>query len=145
MARGRRNVDAVLLGALACGATFEAAAQKAGVSLATVTRRMQDHKFKKLLNQSRADMVQRTAGTLTAAATEAVRTLLELLKGSGTPSIRLNAAKGGGCRKSRLPMWFVQSHAVKDVARLGVFFLIQAANGKMAPLRDFQQSRPTGA
>jgi hypothetical protein len=93
MARGRRNVDGVLLGALGCGATFEVAAQKAGVSPATVTRRMQDPKFRKLLNQSRADMVQRTAGTLTAAATEAVRTLLELLKGSGTPSIRLNAAK----------------------------------------------------
>jgi hypothetical protein len=92
VARGRRNVDAVLLTALACGATLEVAAQKADVSPATVSRRLQDRRFKKLLGQTRADMVQRTAYTLTAAATEAVRTLY-LLKGSGTPATRLNAAK----------------------------------------------------
>jgi hypothetical protein len=93
MARGRRDVDAVLLSALACGATLEAAAQKVGVSLATVSRRMKDPKFKKLLNQARADMVQRTAGTLTAASTESVRTLLELQKATTPPATRLGAAR----------------------------------------------------
>jgi hypothetical protein len=38
-------------------------------------------------------MVCRTADTLTAAATKALRTLLDLLKASFTPSVRLNAAK----------------------------------------------------
>jgi AcrR family transcriptional regulator len=93
MARGRRNVDAALLSSLACGATFEVAAQRAGVSPATVTRRMGDRKFRKLLNQTIADIVQRTANALTAAATEAVRALLDLLKPSVAPSIRLNAAR----------------------------------------------------
>jgi hypothetical protein len=38
-------------------------------------------------------MVSRTAGTLTAAATEAVRTLLDLLKNSASPAVRLVAAR----------------------------------------------------
>ncbi len=38
-------------------------------------------------------MVQRIAGTLTAAANEAVRTLLELLKGAAPPAARLGAAR----------------------------------------------------
>jgi hypothetical protein len=38
-------------------------------------------------------MVSRTAGTLTAAATEAVRTLLELLKSSASDAVRLGAAR----------------------------------------------------
>jgi hypothetical protein len=54
---------------------------------------MGDHKFRKLLNQTIADIVQRTANALTAAATEAVRALLDLLKPSVAPSIRLNAAR----------------------------------------------------
>jgi hypothetical protein len=91
--RGRRNVDHILALALACGATLEAAGQKAGVSMATVCRRLQDPEFKAQLQQLRADMVQRTAGALTAAATEAVRTLLELQKAASPPAVRLGAAR----------------------------------------------------
>jgi hypothetical protein len=41
----------------------------------------------------RADMIQRTAGALTAASTESVRTLLELQKPSAPPAVRLGAAR----------------------------------------------------
>jgi hypothetical protein len=93
MARGRRGADDRLLQILACGATVAAAAAQAGVSEATAYRRLAEPGFRRRLQALRADMVQRTAGTLTAAANEAVRTLLELLKGAAPPAARLGAAR----------------------------------------------------
>jgi hypothetical protein len=90
---GRRSADERLLALLACGATVEAAAQQAGVGPATVHRRLNDPGFRERLQRVKAEFVQRTAGTLTAAATEAVRTLLELLKAPAPPPVRLGAAK----------------------------------------------------
>jgi hypothetical protein len=55
--RGRRKADQLLLMALACGATVEAAAHKAGVSQATVYRRLNDLDFQKRLQQVLSDMV----------------------------------------------------------------------------------------
>jgi hypothetical protein len=94
MADGQRkkNEDAVLL-ALACGATVEAAARQCGVAERTIYRRLQDPEFKKRLEGVRSDMVSRTAGLLTAAAGEAVRTLLELQKAAVPPAVRLGAAR----------------------------------------------------
>ncbi len=91
--RGRRNADEPLLLALACGATVEAAAQKAGVSPSTVYRRLGEPAFQQRLRDLRADMVQRTGGMLTAAAGEAVKTLLALQKDSVPPATRLGAAR----------------------------------------------------
>ena len=94
MARtGRRNADEALLLALACGATVESAARSASVSETTAYRRLQEPQFKQRLQQMRADMVQRTAGALTAASQEAVRTLLALQKEPLPPGVRLGAAK----------------------------------------------------
>jgi hypothetical protein len=94
MARnGRRSADEQLLMALACGVTVENAARQAGISPATAYRRLSNPAFRKRLTTLRADMVSRTAGTLTAAATEAVRTLLDLLKNSASPAVRLGAAR----------------------------------------------------
>jgi hypothetical protein len=90
---GRRNADQAVLTALACGATVEAAARQAGVSAATIHRRLKDSAFTRRLQRLRFDMVQRTAGALTAAATEAVRTLLELMKASSPHASRLGASK----------------------------------------------------
>ena len=91
---GRRQADQVLLVALACGATIEAAAQKAGLSQATVYRRLQDPEFKKRIQQTQSDMVKRASGTLTAAGMEAIKTLLALLQSSATPAaVRLSAAR----------------------------------------------------
>jgi hypothetical protein len=91
--RGRRQVDDMLLMTLACGATLEGAAQKAGVSKATVQRRLNDPAFQKRLQEIRSDMVKRTAGTLTAASTEAVKTLLALQHPAIPHAVRLGAAR----------------------------------------------------
>ena len=90
---GRRNVDQLLLMALACGATYEAAGAKAGVSKATVYRRLQDPEFQRQLQETQAEMVRRTSGTLTAAGTEAIKTLLALLQPSTPAAVRLGAAR----------------------------------------------------
>jgi hypothetical protein len=90
---GRRNADQRLLLALACGATVESAARQAGVSESTVYRRLADPDFRQQLHAVRSDMVQRTAGALTAAATEAVRTLLDLQKPAVPAAVRLGAAR----------------------------------------------------
>lgn len=90
---GRRKADEQLILALACGATAETAARQAGVSARTVYNRLNDPAFKTRLREVQADILQRTAGALTAAATESVRTLLELQKPGTPPATRLGAAR----------------------------------------------------
>src|SRR5271166_2712663 len=91
--RGKKEIDERLLIALACGSTAEAAARSLNVSERTVYRRLADPAFRRRLQEMRADMVQRTAGALTAAASEAVRTLLALQKEAAPPAVRLGAAR----------------------------------------------------
>jgi hypothetical protein len=93
MAHGRRNVDDLLLLTLACGATAEAAAQQAGVSRATVQRRLQETEFQQRLQQIRSDMLQRTSGMLTAAGGESVKTLVILQRETAPFAVRLGAAR----------------------------------------------------
>ncbi len=90
---GKRGSDDRLLMALACGATVENAARSTGVSDRTVYRRLKDPAFQRRLQQLRADMVQRTAGVMIAAATEAVKTLLSLMKPEIPPAVRLGASR----------------------------------------------------
>ncbi len=90
-AKRKKNEDQLLL-ALACGATVEAAARQCSLSERTVYNRLAEVEFQTRLDQIRADMVQRSSGMLTAAASEAVRTLLALVKDS-TPAVRLGAAR----------------------------------------------------
>jgi hypothetical protein len=85
--------DDKLLRALACGATVESAAREAGVSARTVYRRLEDPAFCRRLQEMRADIVVRTAAALTAASTEAIRTLVELLKPANPANIRLGASR----------------------------------------------------
>jgi hypothetical protein len=91
--QGRHRTDEALLTALACGATVEQAARSVGVSPRTVHRRLADPRFRRRLESVRGDMVQRTAGMLTAASLEAVKTLLTLQQGSVPASVRLGAAR----------------------------------------------------
>ncbi|AMV25216.1 hypothetical protein VT84_12525 [Gemmata sp. SH-PL17] len=94
MAAGRvkKNEDQLLL-ALACGATVDAAAKQCGLTDRTIYRRLAEPAFRGRLQALRADMVRRAAGLLTAAAGEAVRTLLSLQKDSAPPAVRLGAAR----------------------------------------------------
>jgi hypothetical protein len=89
----RKKADEIFMMALACGATIVAAAQKAGVSRATAYRRLQDPEFRSRLQEARSDMVNRAAGTLTAAATEAIKTLLSLQQTNVPHATRLGAAR----------------------------------------------------
>ena len=89
----RKKAEDALLLALACGASVDQAARQCSLSTRTVYRRLADSAFRQQLQALRADLVQRTAGALTAAATEAVRTLLELQKPSAPPAVRLGAAR----------------------------------------------------
>src|SRR4029077_506123 len=89
--RGRRNTDALLLMALACGATIANAATSAGISQATVYRRLREPDFQRELNKTKSEMVRRTADMLTAAGGEAVKALLALLKDSTPPPSQLGA------------------------------------------------------
>ena len=90
--RRKKNEDALLL-ALACGATAEAAGRQCGLTERSVYRRLEDPAFRARLQELRSDMVRRSAGMLTAAAGESVRTLLSLQKDSAPPAVRLGAAR----------------------------------------------------
>ncbi len=94
MKRKRRSTteDALML-ALACGATVEAAAAKAGLSKRTVYRYLENDAFRKQLQIFRSDMVYRSAGMLTAASMEAVKTLLGLLSTSTSEAVRHAASR----------------------------------------------------
>ena len=93
--QGRRRADDVLMMALACGATLENAARQAGVSESTVRRRAKNPEFQRKLQALQADMVQRTAGALTAAGLEFVKTLIALQSPPTPPATRLGAARAG--------------------------------------------------
>ena len=90
---GRRRADDGLILSLACGATVEAAARKANVGEATVYRRLQDPAFRAKVDATRAELVQRATAMLTAAAMEAVKTLLDLQGAKQPPATRLGAAR----------------------------------------------------
>ena len=91
--QGKRTKNQQLLMALACGATLENAARQCGLSDSTTRRRLQEPAFRQQLQELRADMLQRAAGVLTAAATEAVKTLV-ILQNPVTPAaVRLGAAR----------------------------------------------------
>jgi len=79
------KADQTLLQALACGATVENAARKAGISERTAYRRLNNPAFVQQLDQLRAEMVQRTAGMLTGAGLGAVKTLVDLQQDASVP------------------------------------------------------------
>jgi hypothetical protein len=91
--RGRAGADAALVTALAVGATAEQAAERAGVSARTVHRRLADAEFKRRVDDARAELLGRAMARLSAATTEAVTTLVLLLKADVPPAVRLGAAR----------------------------------------------------
>ena len=92
MSKAPKADDALVL-ALAGGLSSEQAARQAGVSAATVHRRLRDAGFQARVADLRRDMLGRAAAMLTAAAVESVRTLADLLKPANAPATRLNAAR----------------------------------------------------
>jgi hypothetical protein len=97
----RRKADAELILALACGATPENAAQRAGFGLRTVYRRLAEPAFRAQVNQLRAEMARRLAGMLTAAGMGAIKTFTTLQESAVSESVRLGAARAimeWGCK-----------------------------------------------
>jgi hypothetical protein len=90
----RREADRVLLQALACGATVEHAARKAGVGERTVYRRLADADFVRRLRDQRTEMVQRTTGMLTGAGMGSVKTLVDIQGDASAPAgVRRRSAR----------------------------------------------------
>ena len=96
MARPKKHRgDEQLIAALTAGATKQSAAVHAGVSLSTVHRRLADPDFCRELKAFRSDIVQRTAGALTSAGLEFVKTLVRLAAAATHPATQLGAARAG--------------------------------------------------
>jgi hypothetical protein len=91
-ARGRKNVDDLLLIAWAGGATIRQAAERAGVSERTAARRLAEADFRRRAAQLRADLVDRALGKLTDGLTAAADTLRALLTAQAE-TVRLGAAR----------------------------------------------------
>lgn len=89
----RGKADEIFLQAIACGATVEIAATRAGISRATAFRRMNAPHFQESLKGIRNDIITRTHAFLNAATGEAARTLLQLLQANHSSTARLGASK----------------------------------------------------
>ena len=93
MAKRRKGNEALRL-ALACGATVQSAAGKAGLSPRTAQRRLKDPEFRKQLDQLRGEFFERASGMLAAAVPEAIKALLSIVQDPSQPaSVHVAAAK----------------------------------------------------
>jgi hypothetical protein len=79
--------------ALACGASPEVAAQKSGVSLRTVYRRLADSAFRAEVDRLRSEILDRAVGMSGAATLGSVKTLTTLQDSAKSESVRLGAAR----------------------------------------------------
>jgi hypothetical protein len=94
VAAGRRKkADDVLVLALACGASPEGAAQKSGLSLRTVYRRLAEPAFRQRVDQVRAEMERRLAGMFTATGMTSLKTFTTLQESASSEAVRLGAAR----------------------------------------------------
>lgn len=89
---GARKGDGALIAALASGKTHTDAAKLAGVSLRTLTRRLNDPAFRQQVLQARAALIEKATGRLADSATRAADELVELLADESA-TVRLSAAR----------------------------------------------------
>lgn len=83
----------VLVTLLATGMSQCAAAEAAGVSESTVTRRMATPEFREKVETARHELTTQAAGQLLSAVPKAISTLSSLAETAASEGIRLNAAK----------------------------------------------------
>src|SRR5215471_8371636 len=91
--RGRHAADPILAAALATGATQQEAARSAGVSVRTVTRRLNERDFQAQVDEVRARSLEGIGTDLAHGAAQAVGTLVELLNADNPASVRVAAAR----------------------------------------------------
>ena len=82
-----------LAAAVAGGATVRAAADELGIPERTAYRQSGSPEFKCRVSAIRSEMTNAAVGSLSAAASEAVACIRELLGSANEPAVRLNAAK----------------------------------------------------
>lgn len=86
--------DTVLVQELAKGSTKLASANRAGVDVGTVTKRLRDPLFRKLVRDHRSDFLDEVAGILASSATGAALVLEELFNDNSEPAhVRRSAAR----------------------------------------------------
>jgi hypothetical protein len=90
---GRKNIDEILIQALACGAQVEQAAAKAGVSARTAYRRLKDPAFRQRILDLKTETMERAGSMLTAATLQSVKTLLSMQEASVPFGVRLGASR----------------------------------------------------
>lgn len=88
------SVDALVVAALAAGATQADAAAAAGMSPRTVRRRLDDPSFARRVVEERSRLVSHTAARLTGLTGTAVGALTDLLAPDVPPAVRLRASLG---------------------------------------------------
>jgi hypothetical protein len=91
--RGRHRADEALLMALLHGSTIEAAAQKAGISRRTASRRCQEPAFQQRLQREKEELMERTRRVILAAGLSSVKTMVQLQEANHPGSVRFAAAK----------------------------------------------------
>jgi hypothetical protein len=136
MARTRnKKAERTLLQALACGFTVENAAHKAGYTERTAYRRLAEPAFTKQVRELRWEMVQRTAGMLTGAGMNSVKTLVDLQQDASVPAgVRRRAAR------DVLEMGKMLRDSVEVQERLGV---VEARLGQLFdPVSEDQKLNP---
>ncbi|WP_246524617.1 hypothetical protein [Gemmata palustris] len=135
MARGGNKTDALLIAALATGATHEQAAAAANVSLRTVARRMADPAFRRSVDAEQVAIIERFTG---GAASKLGATLnrLEQLVDSKSDVVAL-----GACRAMIDAVIRVREHATltREVAELRAS-IHESAVGGGAPPQDRGES-----
>jgi len=91
--KSRHNRDAVIVEALARGECQTTAAQRAGCSVTTIRRRLDDSTFRERVERFRVEMLDAAAGKLGAKVEQAVTTLSELMAETMPPAVRLGASR----------------------------------------------------
>ncbi len=114
--------DEALIRALACGATVENAARKAGMGERTAYRRLENPEFGARVNAARAEVVERITGLLTGGGLLSVKTLIDLQQDAATsPSVRRGAAR--------------------DVLAMGIRYRDQDLEARVAELENRMRNR----
>src|SRR6516164_810431 len=90
---GRKDVDDVLLEALASGGSTAFAAQKAGCHESTVRRRLRDESFRNQVSALRTQRITDAIGRLSAIAVAAADELFRLFREGANDQVRLGAAR----------------------------------------------------
>lgn len=131
------HTEAVLVAALGSGASYQRAAEIAGVGKATVTRRMADAGFRARVDVLRRDHVRRVEIRLGDLSCLAIDTLEELLVDTDIPAHRLGAAKAilAGLLRFR--------EAGEVEQRLAVLETRLALNGHAPPIRHADRTDRT--